>query len=294
MSFDCTERSAMAGTSRSSLAVLMRTAQLGSSHSAGALNTLMTELHAIVWHFLRPRLSGWRDARDVTNDCAQETLVRLFLGYQQCRAESDHAVIAWACTTARHALQDLLRSPESGILASQFAATIAYAGADSERDAPNRRAIDLLGMSWEVASGKRPEEYPARETLLALAMDAYNAAAADTGEMLWWRLIIGAEWSDVAEHLGTTQAGAKRRFQRAQVALRQAVLHQIKALPDGTREPVLALVHRYWVPEVAEADTDLTAPTLPSIKCARAGGRTSTLPKTLTALGRRRRLASVA
>lgn len=243
---------------RPALCALMRTAQLGGPDGASALESLMTELHLIVWHFLRPRLTGWRDAHDVTNDCAQETVVRLFLAFERCRAESDAAVIAWACTTARHALQDLLRDPESGIMAAQFAASIADVRGAEELDSPNRRALALVGMCPDAAAGQRAEEYEARETLLAIAVDAYNAAARETGEMLWWRLVMGAEWTEVARHLGTTASGAKRRFQRAQCALRHAVLRRIQALPGGSRHSVMALARHYW-----DVETSQSAPQRP-------------------------------
>lgn len=230
--------------------VLLQAAQAGDDGATCPhREALMVKLYAVVWCYLTPRVTGWRDAPDVLADVVQETVVRLHLAYRTCRARNDGAVRAWACAVARHTFLEMLRSPGTGLMGRQFAAAlddVVRDAASSRRRHSAQGAQDGgLWQSPEESAGRRPEQSEPRELLLRLAVEAYDRAARDTGELLWWRLIVGAEWSEVATHLQTTAAGAKRRFQRAQIALEQQLLALVDALPAETRRPVRRLVDEY-------------------------------------------------
>ncbi|MES2522626.1 MAG: sigma factor [Gemmatimonadota bacterium] len=224
----------------------LRAVQMGGAAASLALEELMTALYPRIRCFLAARLRHWRDAHDMVEDITQESVVRCFLHVHTCRADSDRSVLAWALTTARHALIDLLRAPSTQLMAQQFACDLLddlEAAVASSRIA--RRKDAALEQSFDAAAGRRADEAPARELLMQLAVEAYTDAASETGELLWWRLVMGAEWSDVATHLQTTAAGAKRRFQRAQATLERTLRTRIAALPDETRHAVQALVEHY-------------------------------------------------
>ena len=226
---------------------LLHAAQRGDGRSPDALEALMTALYPVIRRFLVTRVQSWRDPHDIADDLVQETIVRCFLHVRACRAECDRTVAAWALTTARHTLIDLLRAPSTQLMAQQFARDFVE---DMELTAGRARVgvvhgEPAFGCSFDEAMGHREAGAPARELLLRLAVEAYTEAADETGELLWWRLVMGAEWSEVAEHLHTTAAGAKRRFQRAQVSLERALHARIAALPTEVRGPVDRLVSRY-------------------------------------------------
>lgn len=236
---------------------LLRAVQSEADDAPEALESLLTELYPHVWHFLRPRLVGWRESSEVINDVTQETMVRLCMRIHQCRANTNRDISAWACTAARHTLVDLLRSPASGLMAQQLAAELEtdLDADDHELETGARRADNHiaaeLSVSLDEACGLRPAEPAARERLLALVVQAYNAAATDTGELLWWRLVMGADWSEVGVELHTSTAGAKRRYQRALATLEREVRTLVQALPEVERGPVEALLERYLRPASA-------------------------------------------
>lgn len=247
------------GREPATLSSLLRAAQAEDPAAPQALETLLTQLHPMLIRFLAPNLRAWRDAADIVADVAQETLVRLAMGYSGCAATTDRAVRAWAFTVARHTLIDLLRSPSSGLMAREFSVCLDEVQAADvvDRDIPRH-----------VTSHEADDATAPRTILLRLAVEVYNDAAAETGELLWWRLIMGAEWSDVAAELGTTAAGAKRRFQRAQATLERQLLERVASLPAAQRERVQALIGTLQVdaatqgmPSTAVAETRVVAAT---------------------------------
>lgn len=260
------------------LVPLLRAAQSGSSAAPEALENLLLALYPVVWRFLRMRLGRWRDADEVTNDVSQETMVRICMAVGQCRADSDRSLTGWACTAAHRTLIDLLRSPASGLMAQQLAVELKTdLGLDdvADTDAPTA-AIDAtpeLSLSPDEARGYCPAESAPRERLLELVVQAYNAVAEETGELLWWRLVMGAEWSEVGGQMSTTTAGAKRRFQRAICTLERAVRELVQALPSVERTAVEALLEHY----LAETPT----------VCDSSSAHTSMHPDTAKVSGRR-------
>lgn len=197
-----------------------------------ALAQLIQRLYPLTERFLARRVRSFRDGAEAAADAAQETMVRVTTALHSCHATTDRELVGWVLVTARRTLVDLYRSPSSG-----FAMRALTAGLDHEDDLPHVRS----GHEQDDGEGAPT----ARTTLLALAMRAYDALTAETAELLWLRLIGGAEWSEVANEMSTTATAAKRRFQRAQDSLRRAVCLLVSALPEDQRPAVQELVHAY-------------------------------------------------
>jgi RNA polymerase sigma factor (sigma-70 family) len=195
--------------------------------------------------FLARRLASFRDGPDAAADAAQETMLRIANGLDGCRATNDRELVAWMLVVARRTLIDMYRSPSSGLAARSLAVEL----------------DDALNASEDRDTSADPTCTP-RGTLLALAMEAYDALSAQTAELLWWRLIKGAEWSEVAEQMATSPTGAKRRFQRAQGALQRAVAELVSSLPSNQRPDIERLVASYAASSVTATRSASSSPTV--------------------------------
>jgi RNA polymerase sigma factor (sigma-70 family) len=217
----------LTGDDQPSLSALLLRARSGEDRDAAdvALGALVERLYPMCERFLARRLRSFRDGPDAAADAAQETMVRIANGLDGCRATNDRELIAWMLVVARRTLIDLYRSPASGLAARALAVEL----------------DDALGTAQDRDTAEDSNLTP-RSTLLALAMQAYNALSAETAELLWWRLIRGAEWSEVAEQMGISPTGAKRRFQRAQSTLQRRVAQLVSSLPSTQRADVEGLV----------------------------------------------------
>jgi len=196
-----------------------------------AFDPLFDQLMPRVWDYLSKKVPACRDADDVVADLTQQTMIKIGNAIERCEASSDGAVVRWALTTAHHVMLDAFRSPETGLAARAMAV-----GLDELRQDT---------VSFEVADGGREPGSRAYEILVALTMEAYNAAAESVGALFWWRLIGGREWVEVGAALDTTGPAAKRRFQRAVETLRAEVERRVEALPSPDREDVRRLVARF-------------------------------------------------
>lgn len=204
-----------------------------------ALEDLLTALCDPIRRYAAGCLRKRVDAGDIVEDVVQETLIRLAKGIRVCRATSDGQVLSWARTTAHHALIDMYRSPSSGLAAQQLAQELV--------EEIQEHAL------WRGEAAPAPSS-PAMAQLIAVVMAAYNDAVEATGELFWWRLIMGLEWTEIAAKFSTSAAGAKRRFQRAQDTLRREVIRRVDALPAPERADVLALLTRFGYAESLMAD----------------------------------------
>jgi RNA polymerase sigma factor (sigma-70 family) len=225
----------VASEERPSLSALLGCAKNveGDDAAEAALGALIERLYPMCERFLARRLRSFRDGPDAAADAAQETMVRIANGLDGCRATNDRELVAWMLVVARRTLIDLYRSPSSGLAARSLSVELE----------------DALDGDEDEADALEPTP---RSTLLALAMQAYDALSAETAELLWWRLIKGAEWSEGGSEMATSPTAAKRRFQRAQGALQRAVSELVSSLPSTQRLNVERLVAGYS-PGKAEA-----------------------------------------
>ena len=198
-------------------------AQGGGHGAKSSLEQLLTELYRPIKRFAAARLSRFADAEEIAADVAQETLFHLARSYRQCTATTVGQLMQWALVSARRVLIDMLRSPGSGLAARTITVELSKV---------------IVSETFQESIGGREEFSQTREAILRLAVEAYDQLPESAAALLWWRLIAGQDWTEIARIFGTTKSGAKRRFQRAQNALRRQVAVKMKSLPDSQRDEI--------------------------------------------------------
>ena len=202
---------------------LLHRARAGDSE---AREELVMEMEPAVRPFLERRLRGDPEGMVTAEDLTQETLIRAVQGLSGCRADTDRQLLSWCLSIARNQLVDYLRTRRRCLALLEHALDLELRSA--------RAALE------EWTRGQEDEPSEGREILLRLLVRVYEDLASGTRHLLWLRLVGSAPWQEVASELGTTADGAKRRYQRAQGALRRAAVRRIDALPAAERMAVLA------------------------------------------------------
>jgi RNA polymerase sigma-70 factor (ECF subfamily) len=198
------------------LTELGRFAQAG---CAQALEELLRRVDGPVYRYLVVRLRAAPDAQDLALDLRQEVLIRVVASLGRCTFASDGRLLAWVLTITRNVLLDHLRAARGrGEVRNPPAWACSVAAACDDEPVPPH---PLEGFVAETLAGL-PEA---------------------TAELLRLRLIGGRSWKEVGGALGIAESAAKRRFQRAQAALRRQILARVDALPrDARRGVVLRLL----------------------------------------------------
>ncbi len=129
-------------------------------------------------------------------DVEQDALLHLHCHLQDCKADSEGALFAWALMVARRAALDAVRTAFEQL--SVRSPTILERLAD---DTP-------LGDEGEAPSAARR------------VVDAQRFLSMRDQELLWRRLVRHETWVEVGASLGLSWTAARRRFQRAQSVLR--------------------------------------------------------------------------
>ena len=203
----------------------------GSVAAEAALAELLGRLGEVLVRFGERQLRRLPDPHDAAQDVAQETLLRVARGAAACDADCDARFLAWVFTIARHVVTDELRSSARRVGVPRRAEDLQRLGDVCTFDAWTQGSGD--GLDHEAATR-------AAGSLAAVTRAAYDALPPATADLLWLRAVGGATWPAVAAALGTTAAGAKRRFQRATKRMQRAVLNGIAALPARERAAALA------------------------------------------------------
>lgn len=194
-----------------------------------ALNVLLNRVERLVRSTIRYRVRRGPTAADDVLDATQEALVRIAEHVHTCRATSERTVVAWVRAIAEHAIADLARSPGTCSLAVKPFSSL-------------ERVLEVKNTG--EAEGTEPLTLPAAIAVRAVCA-AYASVPEVTATLLWHRLIAGESWAEIGRVIGTTASGAKRRYQRAQRALRQAALRWIDRLPEYERDQVLCWLQRH-------------------------------------------------
>jgi len=193
------------------------------------------ELVAHLWVFLLPyvrkQARSRDDARDLAQDLAQDAMLRILRNLYRCQATVDAEVAAWALAIAHNVVLDDYR---------------AHVRLELHRLSP-----ELEALTYRFADGPyRPCEQYRPETILdALVRSTIRGLPADLRKLLELKILHDATWADVGEALGTTAAGAKRRFQRAQGTIQREILRRTEALPSKKRAIARACLRRLGVRE---------------------------------------------
>ncbi|MDZ4257352.1 MAG: sigma-70 family RNA polymerase sigma factor [Gemmatimonadales bacterium] len=176
--------------------------------------------------WLLPRINRYVAARCRTDpvlaeDILQDALWRVWCGLARCQALSPGQLVAWALAVAHRALLDADRAAPPRALRMVGLEAL-------ERAAPTEEAAAIADPVIRAAA-----EVAARTALRLPGV---------TGYLLWARIMEGATWGEAAARLGTTPAGAKRRFQRARARLAGVI--RATLLPTLGRPPPAWLAAR--------------------------------------------------
>jgi RNA polymerase sigma factor (sigma-70 family) len=204
------------------LIALLRDAQDGDST---ALHRLLAEMYPAVLLYAQRRVKGTRDAPDRAEDIAQEVLLRVIDRLHTCAADRPASLFAWVLAITRNAAIDTLRQ-----LHSQ---------AEWVRSMPELDLVqeDFCPATWS-SSSERVESHTSR--LLADLLDRILCTLTPgTQRVLHLRAQHKLTWPEIAASIQTTAAGAKRRFQRAQVDLRATLAEHVRKLPQPDRGDVV-------------------------------------------------------
>lgn len=154
----------------------------------------------------------------VGEDVAQESLLRAYVSLESCRAETSGQVLAWIRVITQRLATEVMRA---------HAFRVSLAG------------VELLESSAcsddTTPSGDNEFSNGEQRFLERLTFEAYAALGDSSAEALWMHLICSASWEEAGRALDITAAAAKRRFQRAQIAIRRRVIRRAGELSASDR-----------------------------------------------------------
>jgi RNA polymerase sigma-70 factor, ECF subfamily len=196
--------------------------RLAARGDRSALEQLLRRVQRGVQRYLQRRLPDRRDCNDLADDLRQEVLIRAVSALNRATFEDDRRLLAWLLVIARNVLMDHYRA---------------------ERRRPRSlppAAMEALGDDASLAAWLHSGGSPGAELLDALVSEALRGVPERTQELVRLRVQMGHSWSEVGAALGTSASAAKRRFQRAQAALRRRILVAVDNLPPTERARLLA------------------------------------------------------
>lgn len=208
--------------SETDLITLLHDAKQGDS---AALHLLLAEIYPSVLLYARRRVKGTRDADDRAEDVTQEVLLRVIHKLHTCEASTPPSLFAWVLAITRNAAIDMLRQHHSE--------------AEWVRSVPD---LDVVQEEFSLA-GSPGAETDTGWLLSALLDRMLGTLSPGTQRVLHLRAQHKLTWPEIAVAIQTTAAGAKRRFQRAQVDLRASLAERVQELPARDRRDVVRRLH---------------------------------------------------
>ncbi|HEY0779091.1 MAG TPA: sigma factor, partial [Gemmatirosa sp.] len=202
---------------------------------AASLARLVPALYAIARQTLAARLRNVEC--DDLADLASEGVVKAVEHLHAARPVSATMFRAWVRAVVWRTALDAQRARGRRDAAwrafSLDARSHEGEGSGTIADAASDAAVD----AWPEA-GDASHDTPLA-VLARLAVDAQRELPPGAAVVLWAHLVTGAGWAEVAVLVGTTPAGAKRRYQRALASLRGAVWRAAPELPPAVRVSAL-------------------------------------------------------
>lgn len=196
---------------------LLHAAQSGDD---AALTLLLERLYVrITTRMLRESSVRAQLAGATAEDIAVETIERVAAAVTRCHAQTDAEVLGWAYQIAGNVAKDHFRSSAARV----FLLCVVDALDDQE-----------ASISTALTDEATPSDED--EAMLVRAVFAgYDSLPDSAAELIWHRLTGQPSWAETAALLGTTENGARRRFQRAIHRLRGAIGRFVDALPVAER-----------------------------------------------------------
>ena len=179
-----------------------------------ALDRVLSALRPEIFAYLRRRLRSRPSTRSVAEELTQETLVRIAESIHRCRARSEFEFRAWVHTIARRLAIDWYRRRQEELDRREWADADDPGLHGQVAQAPSvGEGVDVVGL-----------------VLRQLLFDAYGSLSPETQEAVWRRLQLGETWAEVGRAIGTTEGGAKRRWQRAVTRMRKEVTLRVRTV----------------------------------------------------------------
>jgi RNA polymerase sigma factor (sigma-70 family) len=139
------------------------------------------------------------------DDIAHDALLRAFQHLSGCRAQNNQAVFGWLRTITVRVVIESRR-------------------ANAEKVAHAAIGIGEPGacLAWDVDEQLSEESPQPRHDVVAVR-HAFAELPPETRAVVFLRAVCAAPFGEIAERLGISESGAKRRFQRAQARMRREV-----------------------------------------------------------------------
>ncbi len=209
-----------------------------------ALDPLAATLQGQVRRFLA-RLAPKVDL-DQLDDFTQETLLHVLLRIESCRADTDAGVRAWVFAVARRVILDYnrsnqvaLRSTSLEILTERYHRAAEQptiqdhvAGIDDEL---TKSITDISVVESSPGAQVETAATTVVPMLASLIVQAQRCLPPDTQELLYRRVIERDTWSEIGGWMHIQAGAAKRRFQRAQRAIRRQLLKDLSNVEEPRR-----------------------------------------------------------
>lgn len=215
----------MEDTGRRPLLELLEGARGGSEED---LEILLDRLRPRVKRYIVGRLQSHPSTDALAEELTQDVLVRIAESVEDCRAATEKQLNSWTHTIARRRVIDRYRRRERELEQRVW-----------EVDARIDGQLLVDSFVDEEAELSSEDVTELDELLGSLLWEAQAELSEGTQQTLRRRLLYGETWPQVGEVVGTSGAGAKRRFQRAQDRLRKEVRKRTEELPDEVRRKVL-------------------------------------------------------
>lgn len=201
--------------------LMARLRQVRQQGSRVALNALLEGVRPEVVVYLRDRVDSHPSSDAVAEELTQQTLLRVASSIGTCRAQSAAQFRSWVTTIARRLAMDRHRRRE-GELEQRAWEEVGELERRLVRNtfprAPDERTINRSSDVLDRVLGR-------------ILMEAQKELSPGTRRVVKRRLLLEETWAQVGEAVGTSEGGAKRRWQRAIPRLRREVLQRIGELP---------------------------------------------------------------
>lgn len=197
--------------------------------SEWALSRLLDDLRPEVTAYLRGRVASNPAPDALAQELAQEVLLRVAESVGVCRAESPAQLRAWVRTIARRAVVDWYRRREPELDRRIW---------KEWEEVPGDALRSALPNSGSTTRSE------VDRVLGELLYEAQAMLSDGTQEVIRRRFLYGDTWAEAGRAIGTTGAGAKRRWQRARKRLRREVVERVEELPPELRREVLIRIGR--------------------------------------------------
>lgn len=186
-----------------------------------SLARLLEHLRPRIEAYLRDRVRSNPAAGALAEELTQDTLVRAASSIDECRAETSAQLSAWARTIARRISIDWYRKREQELAHRAWTEP-------AEVPAAVLRSTVIGDLGGTIPEGGGRVD----RALGQILMEVQEVLSRGTQVVVVRRLLYGDTWQEAGEFAGTTEGGAKRRFQRATTRLRQELLDRIREEPD--------------------------------------------------------------